>query len=210
MTCQAASGPCQGCGLWQIMKKLNGLILMLSILALANSLRAQSVGNNISNVSARIDLAPNGSYVFGFVVPPLGWTSNLPGTGDVAILLRAVGPSLKAFGITNPAPSPTMKLYNSNGQLMTFVLFPTELAIDWARVMASVGAFPLTGGEQLGTAFNAANFPPGNYTVTISDSSGHGGTVLFELYILGGNFPGTVVPPGTAIVVSSKLSRHSS
>jgi len=128
------------------MKKPIGLILMLSVLGLANELRAQIPTNSLSNVSARIDLAPNGSYVFGFVVPALGWTSNVPGTGDLAILLRAVGPSLKAFGITNPAPSPSIQLYNSRGQQMSFVAFPTSLPIDWAGIMASAGAFPLTGG----------------------------------------------------------------
>jgi hypothetical protein len=46
-------------GMHEIMKKVIGLILMLSFLARADDLRAQSV----SNASARFDLPPNGSYV---------------------------------------------------------------------------------------------------------------------------------------------------
>jgi hypothetical protein len=165
------------------MKNLIGLILMVSFIARASDLCAQGV----SNVSARIDLSPTGSYIFGFVVPV-----SEPNAG---ILLRAVGPSLTQFGITNPAPSPSMQLFDSKGQPMVFVPYETFLAIDWGSVFASIGAFPLTGGKDV---YYLVNFPPGNYTVMVSDSSGHGGTVLFELYVVPYGAFGTVMPASSA------------
>jgi hypothetical protein len=59
--------------------------------------------------------------------------------------------------------------------------------VDFPAVFNSVGAFPLTGGEQAGTAYNYGNFYPGVYYVNISDDSGLGGTVLFELYVVSGS-----------------------
>ena len=51
-------------------------------------------------------------------------------------------------------------------------------------ILASVGAFPLPGGERERIAFTTATFAPGAYTVHVSDDAHQGGTVLVEIYEL--------------------------
>jgi len=142
----------------------------------------------VTNVSARVDLKPNGNYIFGFVVQ-----TGVPSS----LLFRSVGPTLISFGISNPAPSPSMQIYDSKGRLMTVfytINAGSSLDLEFASVYASAGAFPLTGGEQLGSACNYGNFQPGSYTVAITDSSGKGGTFLFELYTLSGPIAANAPP----------------
>jgi hypothetical protein len=161
-------------------RKATYSILLVVASILAPMARAQS----LSNFSARIDMVPGGNYIIGFAVPV-----------QSTLLLRAVGPTLTSLGIANPVTQPGMQVYDSNGDLLYFsygLLFPVGIsepvlpqpspASLIATIFAAVGAFPLTGGESVGTAFNYGIFSPGSYTAKITDKSGLGGTILFEVY----------------------------
>jgi hypothetical protein len=156
---------------------------VLAFVVLTGTAGAQS----LSNFSVRLDMAPGGNYIVGFSVP---------GPTPAPVLLRAVGPSLLSLGVANPVSAPDMQVFDSTGKQVFFdygssvvldSLSPRDAQADFlAGIFASVGAFPLTGGELLGFAVNYAMFQPGSYTAKIINDTGGGGTVLFEIYLLPG------------------------
>jgi len=116
----------------------------------------------------------------GFVV------GNLPtGQTTATYLVRAIGPSLRQFGIANPAPQPKLTVFNAQGQQISN-LPGIPVAYDWNAVFASVGAFGLIsvaqviGGAQ--DAYLVVSLVPGSYTVQVTDASGKGGQLLIEAY----------------------------
>lgn len=138
------------------------------------------------NFSSRITLRPgNGRQIVGFVVE----------AGHQSILIRAVGDSLRKFGITNPVASPRIEIYDAKGQLVDFVrpavVFPPDY---WPRVFANAGAFPLTGNEVPYVAFTLGGFREGAYTVHVSDDSQMGGEVLVEVYKVSVDTPILALP----------------
>lgn len=129
---------------------------------------------HVVNYSSRVTLAPGlSTQISGFVVA---------GARTKALLVRAVGESLRQFGINNPVTSPRIQLYRGETPISpaipSVVLDPTY----WPRVFANCGAFPLTGNEQPWIAFLHAAFSPGAYTIHVSDDSKQGGEVLIEVY----------------------------
>jgi len=146
----------------------------------------QSVGNKIKltirsdaeglfvNFSGRIKLSPGqDSQIVGFVVKEK----------SKSILIRAVGESLRQFGIVSPVKSPRFQIYNSRGERVNFVIPGIVLPPDyWSRLFASAGAFPLNGNEVPWVSFGAIALQPGAYTVHVSDDSQLGGEVLLEIY----------------------------
>lgn len=133
-----------------------------------------AAAGHVGNFSARLELAPgDGAQVVGFVVS---------GRGPKSLLLRAVGPSLRAYGVEKPAALPRMRFFDAAGKELVFA-YPAVI-IDWAPIFASAGAFPLTGGERERVAFTTLGLAPGAYSVHVSDDAGLGGTVLLEVYEL--------------------------
>lgn len=120
-------------------------------------------------------LQPGGDVgVLGFVIG---------GTTTKSLLIRAVGPTLASLGIPNPVAQPRISFFDAKGSpyswARTAVVLPPEY---WDQLFSSVGAFPLTGGEPAYLAYDVGPFPPGAYTVHVSDAAAKGGTVLVEGY----------------------------
>jgi hypothetical protein len=134
-------------------------------------------------------MAPGGTYIIGLSVP---------GPSPTTLLLRAVGPTLTTFGIPNPVMKPGMQVFDSNGYPLIFDYVTAPVDEANAPFFAAIGAFPLTGGESFRTAYNCGIFSPGSYTVRITDASGLGGTVLFEVY----EIPSNVVTPAEPVVAT--------
>jgi len=129
---------------------------------------------HLSVLSVRVDLvAGAASQVVGFAIG---------GKSQKNLLIRAVGPSLTQFGIAKPVALPYLRYYNSAGE--EFVSTTTGFPPDWNAIFASVGAFPLTGGERANPVCSTALFAPGAYTLHVSDAAQQGGTVLVEIYEL--------------------------
>jgi len=129
---------------------------------------------HLANYSSRLKLAPGSStQISGFVVA---------GTKTKGLLIRAVGESLRKFGINNPVENPRIQLYKGEA----IFGFTKPGVVDgpdyWARVFANCGAFPLDGSEQAWVAFGTGSFAPGAYTIHVSDDSKQGGEVLVEVY----------------------------
>jgi hypothetical protein len=120
------------------------------------------------NLSCRTVLAPGAIAIPGFT---------LAGQGRKTVLLRAVGPSLAAFGVTGALADPRLQLYRD----------ATALAgnDDWSPdgvgdAFARTGAFALTPGSR-DAALVATLDAPGTYSVHVSGAAG-GGVVLVEIY----------------------------
>jgi hypothetical protein len=99
------------------------------------------------------------------------------GTGANEIVVRALGPSLTQFGISNTLPNPGVGIYNSNGGLLRF-------NDDWRQNQeAEIQATGLAPSDNLESALITL-LGPGNYTAIVTGSGGTSGISLVEIYNL--------------------------
>ena len=112
----------------------------------------------------------------------------LGGAGTKSLLVRAVGPTLAAFGLTGTLPDPFVEIAPLNAAKVTE-------NNNWSGILAlknafaSVGAFPLATDASLDAALV---FSPsaGAYTAKITDTAARPGLALVEIYDTGtGNTP---------------------
>lgn len=99
----------------------------------------------------------------------------ISGTGTQRVLLRAIGPALTSFGVTEAHANPRLQLYSANGTL----LLEND---DWTAdptVFAEVGAFPLPAGSR--DAAIVTTLAPGAYTMHVVGGS-QSGVALAEIY----------------------------
>lgn len=128
---------------------------------------AQLVNTSVrTRVGAGADI-----LIAGFVV------GNTPKT----FLLRAGGPALRGFGLTDVLNDPVLKLYAGPNLVQTNDNWSDgTAAAAIAQSAASAGAFAYTAGSK--DAALIATLSPGAYTVQISGADGGAGTALFEAY----------------------------
>ena len=113
-------------------------------------------------------------------------------TGDNTrnILLRAVGPALAPFGISDSLPDPVLTLYRDDHAIATNDdwALNTTIWLSLKEAFATVGAFPLSStanASQLTSSRDAAlliSLAPGSYTVHVSGKTGARGVALVEIY----------------------------
>jgi len=126
----------------------------------------------LANLSTRARLAPRGALTAGFVVR---------GDQALTILVRAVGPSLLAFGVGEAVAAPRLILGGAAGVLAVnegWASAPNAEALRSAAARA--GAFPLSG--MAADAALLVTLPPGAYTAALAPSGGSGGVGLIEVY----------------------------
>ena len=123
------------------------------------------------NLSTRSTVATGGAAIAGFIISD----------GPAKVLIRAVGPGLKPFGVSNVMLNPTMDV------------FAQSVAIaqndDWSSspenqqvvsdTSAAAGGFPL---DVLDAAV-VLTLNPGAYTAVVRGKNGEGGEVLVEVYL---------------------------
>jgi poly(beta-D-mannuronate) lyase len=102
------------------------------------------------------------------------------GTGYKTVLVRAVGPGLAAYGITDPMPEPVLKLHDTDSEIARNAGWQTGPEADLIEASAVAGAFPLVDGS-LDSALLVA-VPAGPYTAQVVPAEGTVGTVLVEVY----------------------------
>ena len=128
----------------------------------------------LSNASVRNTITPGGdALIAGFV---------LSGNAPRRVLVRAIGPTLGAFGVPGTAPDPQLELFDGAGQ-------PIAANDNWAdgdasplrRAFAATGAFDLPD-TSAKDAVLLATLPPGGYTARVTPKGTVGGEVLLELY----------------------------
>ena len=97
------------------------------------------------------------------------------------VLIRAVGPTLRSFGVANPAPAPRLSVY-SGAQFVAANAGWSAVA-SAAGVRAAIersGAFPLPDGSA--DAALLLELPPGVYTAHVESGGSAAGTALLEVY----------------------------
>lgn len=137
--------------------------------------------DRLANISTRGTIAAGAgqSYTVGFVVSGAA-------TQAKKLILRAVGPSLTSFGVSNPLRAPILRIYDSagkpytNGFVYPAVVGGPTYESDLAESLARTGAFPIPGGTL--DAVVMMPFTPGAYTAQVTSGDNTAGTVLVEVY----------------------------
>lgn len=105
------------------------------------------------------------------------------GTGQMRVLLRAVGPTLAAFGVTGVLADPQVTLFAGTTVVAGNDNWGSAAnAAEVAAAAAQVGAFALGSGSR--DAAMLVTLPPGSYTAGVSGVGGTTGTALVEVYVL--------------------------
>lgn len=125
------------------------------------------------NVSTRGYVGSTQAFIGGFVIQ---------GTAPRTVLIRADGPVLGTFSLSNPLPDPVLTVYNSSGAVVatntgwTTNANPTAISAS----ALEVGAFALTNPSKDSALL--LTLPPGAYTALITSTGGNSGIALFEAY----------------------------
>ena len=129
-------------------------------------------GSILSNISTRGEVISGDDPIIG------GFIAG--GAKPTHVLIRAIGPSLSALGVTGALPDPVLELRNSDGSL----LFANDnWRSDQEQQVLDTTIAPTDDRE----AAIVATLAPGNYTAIVRDSSGAGGVALVEAYALPSN-----------------------
>jgi hypothetical protein len=98
-------------------------------------------------------------------------------SGDVRAVIRAIGPSLSAFGISNALPDTTLQLRDVNGAIV-------RENDDWeSDQKAQLEATGLQPGNPLEAAM-VQTLPPGQYTAQVRGKPETTGIGVVEVYFL--------------------------
>jgi len=178
---------------------------LLSFLAIACTAVLPAQEPRLSNLATRGQTGTGASVLTaGFVIGP---------GPNKQVIVRAIGPTLSAFGLTDLLADPFLTLINS-ATGATVATNDNWLASD-AATMAAAGAFALPANSK--DAVIVATLAPGAYTAQISGVGGTTGLTIAEVYEVGGTgaklvnissrgpvgtganqmIPGIVVAPGT-------------
>lgn len=150
------------------------------------SLVAAAGSGRIGNFSTRTVVRPGESSISGFVIVD----------EPAAVLIRAIGPALRSFGVTDALSRPRLRIrstatdngvaenvkWGEQGSALVGLGNATGEAL-LRRLGNAVGAFPLTSGSD--DAAVALVLPPGGYTVEVSSvDPAQTGSALIEVYHL--------------------------
>lgn len=114
----------------------------------------------------------DGVLIGGFVVQ---------GPAYKRMLIRAVGPSLRTFGVTNALADPIVTVYSGPEPVATNDRWEvSESAAGVAAASRSAGAFALVQGSE--DAALLITMPPGAYTVEVRGKGNTEGVALLEIY----------------------------
>jgi hypothetical protein len=126
--------------------------------------------SKLGNISTRALVSTGDNRVIaGFIVGSH--------SGNDRIVLRGIGPSLAAFGLSNVLANPTLELRDSNGTLLV-------ANNDWqdnpaqAAELTAAGLAPTS---QLESGI-ATTLPPGQYTALLGGLNNGTGVGLVEVY----------------------------
>ncbi len=125
----------------------------------------------VANTSTRAFVGTgDGILVPGFVVN---------GTGTARLLIRAVGPGLTEFGVTDALADPRLTLFRGSEAIATNTAWGEDPLVADAAMAA--GAFALA--EESADAALLVSLEAGLYTVAVEGTNGETGTALVELYL---------------------------
>lgn len=154
------------------------IAFIASLVCLAFPGAAFGAQPSIVNVSGRFMLQPNGVFIYGTVL-----------SGTQKVLIRAVGPGLAKFGVSNVNADPILEVYQGSTLVATVDDWEDQPVVNGkplsdaptvAAAATATGAFPLDSGST--DAATVLTLAPGAYTFHIRGAGGLAGDVLFEMY----------------------------
>ena len=130
----------------------------------------QGAAAQLANISTRgLVLTDTNVLIGGFI---LGGTD----TGT-RVVVRALGPSLEAAGVSNTLANPTLDLRDGNGERLFF----NDNWQDDAGQSAELNTLGIAPTNEVESAI-VATLPPGNYTAIVAGENGGIGVGLVEVY----------------------------
>jgi serpin B len=134
--------------------------------------RSQAHPAQLANVSIRAIVGGGSDAVIAGAV--------VRGAGTLPVLVRAVGPGLRPFGVTAPLRDPILELFRATSSITRVA--SAEFGAD--RTSAYVGAFPLSPTSAIGTGDAAVvgQTVAGTFTAHCRSASNASGVALLEFY----------------------------
>ncbi len=142
----------------------SGAVLVEAYEASAN------LATRLANVSARAFVGSGGGLLAGGFV--------IGGQGPRTLLIRAVGPGLAPFGVTDFLADPKLDIYSGRTVVQSNDNWGGTAALT--ATFARVGAFGLTGTSRDSVVL--VTLQPGAYSAQVSSVGGAEGSVLLEVY----------------------------
>jgi hypothetical protein len=132
----------------------------------------QGVDSKLANISTRAFVNPTDGYIViaGFVL-------SADGVDADSVIVRGIGPSLSAIGISPVLADPTLELRDNNGALLLSNNDWQENP-DQATEINAAGLAPANGLESA----MAATLPPGLYTALLAGRNDGTGIGVIEVY----------------------------
>ncbi len=133
-----------------------------------------SATSRLINVSARMNVSPGeGTLIAGLVI-----SGNAPKT----VLIRAVGPGLAPFGVTDMLADPQIVVFSGSARTAANDDWSTgsTSAVEISAMAAKVGAFALVNGSK--DAALILTLQPGSYTMQVIGAANTSGVALVEVY----------------------------
>ena len=131
--------------------------------------------DKLVNVSTRGQVGAGNNVLIAGVI--------INGTTPKRMLIRAVGPTLSNFGVTNSLADPTLRLVRQDNGAVVRANGDWQKgndATEMARVAAEVGATALPSGSKDSALL--ITLPPGVYTAIVDTGDGSEGIALVEVY----------------------------
>lgn len=131
--------------------------------------------DKLVNVSTRGQVGAGNNVLIAGVI--------INGTTPKRMLIRAVGPTLSNFGVTNSLADPTLRLVRQDNGAVVRANGDWQKgndATEMARVAAEVGATALPSGSKDSALL--ITLPPGAYTAILDTGDGFEGIALVEVY----------------------------
>lgn len=161
--------------------------LLVEVLSGAGTAQAQGTGAGVALVEIYDPAAsPHSKFINLSARAPVGAGDevliggfNLSGTGSKRFLIRAVGPQLESFGVSNALADPMLEVYEDG----TPIAGNDDWAAELAPVFAESGASTLTAGSR-DAAVVVTLAAGSSYTVVVRSASGSAGEALLEIYEL--------------------------
>ena len=128
--------------------------------------------STLTNISSRGLVGLGDNVMIGGEIVGRGLGAN--NAGSVKVLLRAIGPSLSAFGITGTLQDPVLELHDGNGALV-------DSNDDWKEHQSDIEGTGLAPSDDRESAILAI-LTKGNYTAIVRGKNNTTGVALTEAY----------------------------
>jgi hypothetical protein len=134
--------------------------------------------NALGNLATRGQVEGGAKVLIGGLI--------ISGNGTKQVIIRGIGPSLAASNVPGPLPNPTLKIFNSQAQL---VASNDNWQDTQAAAISATGLAPQNPNESA----ILITLQPGAYTVILDDASGGTGIGVVETYDLDVAAPAALV-----------------